>query len=413
MEFSHLHVHTQYSLLDGAAGIKPLISKAKQYGMGALAITDHGNMYGVPEFVNEANKNGIKPLIGCEFYVANGSMHERSKKVHADNAEKLMFHQVLLAKNEIGYRNMSKLCSSGFIDGFYYKPRIDKELIREYSEGLNATTCCLASEVNQAILNHGEDEAEKLFQEWLNIFGDDYYIELQRHGIADQDKCNEILVKWSKKYNVKLIATNDVHYIDAKDSEAQDILLCLQTGKNYDDPNRMRFDGNQFFLKTQDEMKELFKDLPEAIDNTGEIVSKIETPDLNRDILLPIFDLPEGFKSEAEYLRKLTYDGARSRYPKLPRKVKERIDHELKIIEDMGFAGYFLIVQDFVLAAKELGVAVGPGRGSAAGSVVAYCTFITNIDPIKYDLLFDLFLNPERVSMPDIALDFDAYGREK
>ncbi len=413
MEFSHLHVHTQYSLLDGAAGIKPLISKAKQYGMGALAITDHGNMYGVPEFVNEANKNDIKPLIGCEFYVANGSMHERSKKVHVDNAEKLMFHQVLLAKNEIGYRNMSKLSSCGFIDGFYYKPRIDKELIREHSEGLIATTCCLASEVNQAILNRGEDEAEKLFQEWLNIFGDDYYIELQRHGIADQDKCNEILVKWSKKYNVKMIATNDVHYIDAKDSEAQDILLCLQTGKDYDDPNRMRFHGDQFFLKTQDEMKELFKDLPEAIDNTGEIVSKIETPDLHRDILLPIFDLPEGFKSEDEYLRKLTYDGARSRYPKLPQKVKERIDHELKIIEDMGFAGYFLIVQDFVLAAKELGVAVGPGRGSAAGSVVAYCTLITNIDPIKYDLLFERFLNPERVSMPDIDIDFDDDGRAK
>jgi len=413
MEFSHLHVHTQYSLLDGAAGIKPLMSKAKQYGMGALAITDHGNMYGVPEFVNEANSNGIKPLIGCEFYVANGSMHDRSNKMHADNAEKMIFHQLMLAKNEVGYRNLSKLCSHGFIDGFYYKPRIDKELIKKHSEGLIATTCCLASEVNQAILNRGEEEAEKLFKEWLDIFGEDYYIELQRHGIRDQDKCNEVLVKWAKKYNVKMIATNDVHYIDSEDSEAQDILLCLQTGKNYDDPKRMRFDGDQFFLKTQDQMQELFKDLPEALDNTGEIVSKIETPDLKRDILLPMFDLPEGFISEDEYLRKLTYDGARSRYPNLSQQVKERIDHELKIIKDMGFAGYFLIVQDFVIAARELGVAVGPGRGSAAGSVVAYCTSITNIDPIKYDLLFERFLNPERVSMPDIDIDFDDDGRAR
>jgi len=413
MEFSHLHVHTQYSLLDGAAGIKPLLSKAKQYGMGAMAITDHGNMYGVPEFVNEAKKNDIKPIIGCEFYIANGSMHERSNRIHSDNAEKSIFHQVILAKNEVGYRNISKLCSHGFIDGFYYKPRIDKDLLRKHSEGLIATTCCLASEVNQAIINKQEEEAEKLFCEWLDIFGEDYYIELQRHGISDQDKCNEVLIRWSRKYNVKMIATNDVHYIEAKDSEAQDILLCLQTGKDYDDPNRMRFDGDQFYLKSKEEMEELFKDLPEALDNTGEIVSKIEMPDLNRDILLPIFDLPEGFTSEGEYLRKLTLDGAAVRYPEQTQEIKERIDYELKIIDDMGFAGYFLIVQDFVIAAKELGVAVGPGRGSAAGSVVAYCTYITNIDPIKYDLLFERFLNPERVSMPDIDIDFDDDGRAK
>lgn len=413
MEFSHLHVHTQYSLLDGAAGIKPLLAKAKSYGMGAMAITDHGNMYGVPEFVNEAKKNDIKPIIGCEFYIANGSMHERSNKVHADNAEKSIFHQVILAKNATGYKNISKLSSFGFTDGFYYKPRIDKELLRKYSEGLIATTCCLASEVNQAILNRSEEEAEKLFCEWLDIFGEDYYIELQRHGIKEQDICNEVLVRWSRKYNVKMIATNDVHYIEAKDSEAQDILLCLQTGKDYDDPNRMRFDGDQFYLKTKEEMAEIFKDLPEALDNTGDIVSKIDTPELSRDILLPIFDLPQGFTSEDEYLRKLTYDGATSRYPKMTPEITERIDYELKIISDMGFAGYFLITQDFVIAAKELGVSVGPGRGSAAGSVVAFCTFITNIDPIKYNLLFERFLNPERVSMPDIDIDFDDDGRGK
>ncbi|MBL4657648.1 MAG: DNA polymerase III subunit alpha [Flavobacteriales bacterium] len=413
MEFSHLHVHTQYSLLDGAAGIKPLLAKAKQFGMGAMAITDHGNMYGVPEFVNEAKKNDIKPIIGCEFYIANGSMHERSNKVHADNAEKSIFHQVILSKNAVGYKNISKLCSYGFIDGFYYKPRIDKELLKKHSEGLIATTCCLASEVNQAILTKKEEDAEKLFCEWLDIFGEDYYIELQRHGIADQDKCNEVLVKWSRKYNVKMIATNDVHYIEAKDSEAQDILLCLQTGKDYDDPNRMRFDGDQFYLKSKEEMEEIFKDLPEALDNTGDIVSKIETPDLSRDILLPIFDLPQGFVSEDEYLRKLTYDGAAVRYSAITPEIKERIDYELKIIGDMGFAGYFLITQDFVIAAKELGVSVGPGRGSAAGSVVAYCTYITNIDPIHYNLLFERFLNPERVSMPDIDIDFDDDGRGK
>ena len=413
MDFSHLHVHTQYSLLDGAAGIRPLLAKAKQFGMGSIAITDHGNMFGVPEFVSEAKKNDIKPIIGCEFYLANGSRKDRSNRIHADNAEKSIFHQVLLAKNKIGYKNLSKLCSFGFTEGFYYKPRIDKELIKEYSEGLIATSCCLASEINQAILTKGEDEAEKLFLEWLDIFGEDYYIELQRHGIEEQDRCNEILLKWAKKHNVKVIATNDVHYIEAKDSEAQDILLCLQTGKDYDDPNRMRFDGDQFFLKSQDEMAELFKDLPEALDNTGEIVDKIETPDLKRDILLPNFALPEGFSSEDEYLRKLTYDGAKSRFPKMSVEVKERIELELGIIRDMGFAGYFLIVQDFVIAAKELKVSVGPGRGSAAGSIVAYCTFITNIDPIKYNLLFERFLNPERVSMPDIDIDFDDDGRAK
>ena len=413
MEFSHLHVHTQYSLLDGAAGIKPLIGKAKDLGMESLAITDHGNMFGVPEFVSEAKNNGIKPIIGCEFYLANGSHKERSNRVHADNAEKSIFHQVLLAKNKVGYKNLSKLCSFGFIDGFYYKPRIDKELIREYSEGLIATTCCLASEINQAILNKGEQDAEKLFLEWLDIFGDDYYIELQRHGIPAQDRCNEVLLKWSRKHGVKVIATNDVHYIEAKDSEAQDILLCLQTGKDYDDPKRMRFDGDQFFLKSKEEMAELFKDLPEALDNTEEIVSKVETPDLKRDILLPNFALPEGFSSEDEYLRKLTYEGAKSRYPKMKVEIKERIELELGIIKDMGFAGYFLIVQDFVIAAKELQVSVGPGRGSAAGSIIAYCTFITNIDPIQYNLLFERFLNPERVSMPDIDIDFDDDGRAK
>ena len=412
MDFSHLHVHTQYSLLDGAAPIKPLIQKAKQHGMGALAITDHGNMFGVPQFCNEAKKEGVKPIIGCEFYLAKDRM-ERSRKVSEENAEKHTFHQVLLAKNETGYRNLSKLCSLGYTEGFYYKPRIDRELIALHKEGLIATTCCLASEINQAILTKGKEEAEKLFVAWLDIFGEDYYIELQRHGIKEQDQCNEVLVEWAKKYKVKMIATNDVHYIDAKDSEAQDILLCMQMGKDFDDPNRMRFDGDQFFLKTQEDMETLFKDLPEAIDNTAEIVSKVETPDLKRDILLPMFALPEGYKSEDEYLKDLAYQGAKERYGDITEEVRQRLDMELDVIENMGFAGYFLVVQDFISAGKELGVLVGPGRGSAAGSAVAYCTGITNLDPIKYNLLFERFLNPERVSMPDIDIDFDDDGRQK
>jgi len=410
-QFSHLHVHTQFSLLDGAASISNLIKKAKEGDMKAIAITDHGNMFGVPRFVTEATKAGIKPIIGCEFYLARGSRFDKTKSEEKD--EKGIFHQLILAKNAIGYKNIAKLCTRGFTEGYYYKPRIDKDLLREFREGLIATTCCLASEINQCILRKGEDEAEKLFLEWLDIFGEDYYIEIQRHGIADQDTCNEVLLRWAKKYNVKVIATNDVHYVDMKDSEAQDILLCLQTGKDFNDPNRMRFDGKEFFLKTKDEMEALFKDVPEALENTQEIVDKIEMPHIKRDILLPTYALPEGFISEDDYLRHLTYIGAGLRYPELTSIIRERIDYELKIISDMGFAGYFLIVQDFTAAARNFGVSVGPGRGSAAGSVVAFCTGITNIDPIKYDLLFERFLNPERVSMPDIDIDFDDDGRER
>lgn len=380
--------------------------------MEALAITDHGNMFGVPEFVFKAKEHGILPIIGCEFYLARGSRFETAKSEEA--GEKNIFHQLILAKNLTGYRNLSKLCTLGFTEGYYYKPRIDRELIAQYKEGLIATTCCLASEINQAILNKGEDEAEKIFKAWLDIFGDDYYIELQRHGIEEQDKCNEILVNWSRKYGVKMIATNDVHYVRQKDSEAQDILLCLQTGKDMDDPKRMRFENNQFFLKSTEEMIQVFSDLPEAIDNTGEIVSKIEPVKITSDsMLLPVFSLPDGFTDENEYLRFLTYEGAKKRYPALNEEVIQRIDFELGVIRNMKFAGYFLIVQDFVTAARNLNVVVGPGRGSAAGSIIAYCTGITNIDPIKYQLLFERFLNPDRISMPDIDIDFDDLGREK
>ncbi|MBN4051922.1 DNA polymerase III subunit alpha, partial [Cytophagaceae bacterium AH-315-L13] len=404
-EFSHLHVHTYYSMLDGATNIGALFKKVKDNGMSAIAITDHGNMFGVPKFTAEAKKHDVKAIIGCEFYLAPNDC--------TDKSDKIRYHQILLAKNKIGYKNLAKLSSIGFKEGFYYKPRIDKTILKKYKEGLIATTCCLQGQVPRTIIDKGEDAAEKVFNEWLDIFGDDYYIELQRHGIKDQDTVNEVLVRWSKKYGVKMIATNDVHYLDLKDSVAQDILLCLQTGKDYDDPKRMKFDGDQFYLKTREEMEELFSDLPEALENTSEIVSKIDTPDLKRDVLMPSYKLPEGFTSEEDYLKHLTYEGAKRKYGEITQDIIDRLELELGIIKDMGFAGYFLIVQDFIAAAKQLNVMVGPGRGSAAGSAVAYSIDITNIDPIKYNLLFERFLNPERVSMPDIDIDFDDEGRQK
>jgi DNA polymerase III subunit alpha len=402
--FCHLHCHTQYSLLDGAAQIRTLVGKAQELGMSALAITDHGNMFGVPHFVAAANKAGIKPIIGCEFYVAP-DRHSRKDKTR--------YHQVLLAKNETGYQNLSALCSMGFLEGYYYKPRVDKQLIKQYAEGLIATTCCLASEVSQMILRQGAAAAEKCFLEWLDIFGEDYYIELQRHGIKAQDQCNEVLLGWARKHQVKVVATNDVHYVAQQDSTAQDILLCLQTGKDYADPNRMRFANDQFFLKSPQEMAVLFTDVPEALENTEEIAEKVQFISLERDVLLPLFDTPEGFSTQGAYLKHLALTGAKQRYGTLTPVLEERINYELAVIQTMGFPGYFLIVQDFINAAKQLGVVVGPGRGSVAGSVVAYCIGITNIDPIHYDLLFERFLNPERVSMPDIDIDFDDEGRQK
>ncbi len=410
-EFTHLHVHTKYSLLDGASQVPGLMKKAKENGMKAIAITDHGNMLGVPEFCAEAEKMDILPIIGCEFYIAPRSRFEKSKGGGDDDRN--YYHQLILAKNPLGYKNMSKLCSFGFIEGYYYRPRVDKELIRQYKEGLIATTSCLASEVNHTIIDKGEEAGEKVFLEWYEMFGEDYYIELQRHGINDQNLCNEILKKWSKKYNVKIIATNDVHYVDLQDAEAQDILLCIQTGKDFNDPKRMRFDNDQFFFKTNEEMSKLFEDIPEAIDNTGEVVSKIEKISLKRNILLPVYTLPDGFTTADDYLRHLTYEGAKRKYKEITEIVRNRIEFELNEIKITGYAGYFLIVQDFIEAARRLDVWVGPGRGSAASSIVAYCTGITNVDPIAYNLLFERFLTSERVSMPDIDIDFDDKGRER
>jgi len=421
--FNHLHCHTQYSLLDGASTIPGMMKKASEDGMRAVALTDHGNMFGAFKFAAEARKHKIKPILGCEFYLVDDRHKKQFSKDQPDNR----YHQLMLAKNKEGYRNLSKLCSLGYIEGFYSKwPRIDKELVLKYHKGLIATTCCLGAEIPQTILKKGEEEAEILFKWWLDVFREDYYVELQRHQLKEQEIVNQVLLKFARKYNVKVIATNDSHYLDQDDADAHDVLLCVNTGEfkstkvwkgNGAAPrdHRFGFPNDQFFFKTQREMLQVFNDIPEALDYTNEIVDKIDTPELRRDILLPNFPLPKQFKTPDEYLRHLTFEGAKDpkRYGTITPAVKERINHELKIIEKMGFAGYFLITADLINAGKNLGVLIGPGRGSAAGSVVAYCTGITNLDPIKYDLLFERFLNPERISMPDIDTDFDDAGREK
>ncbi|MBA3900843.1 MAG: DNA polymerase III subunit alpha, partial [Bacteroidetes bacterium] len=429
-EFSHLHVHTQFSLLDGAANISTMYKKAVNDGQRGIAITDHGNMFGVFKFVAEAGKINaeagkeiIKPIVGCEFYL----VENRHKRQFSKEDKDVRCHQLFLAKNPEGYKNLVKLCSLGYMEGLYGKiPRIDKELVLQYHKGLIATTCCLGAEVPQAILKKGEAEAEKIFKWWLDIFGEDYYVELQRHDIPDQNKVNEVLLKFAMKYNVKIIASNDSHYVDQEDFNAHDILLCINTGEKQATPvmrdfdnegskkgTRFAFYNDQFYFKTKAEMQQVFSDLPQALDNTGEIVDKVETLKLKQDIMLPNFQIPPEFTSQDEYLRHLTFEGARKKYSELTAEIEERLNFELFTIKTMGFAGYFLITADFIVKGKDIGVFVGPGRGSAAGSAVAYCTGITNIDPIKYKLLFERFLNPDRKSMPDIDTDFDDEGRQK
>ncbi|MCC6384825.1 MAG: DNA polymerase III subunit alpha [Bacteroidia bacterium] len=432
MQFSHLHVHTQYSLLDGAASISGLFKKAVNDKMPAIAITDHGNMFGVFNFVAEAakinraaGKEIIKPVVGCEFYLVENRHQQTFTKGNKDKR----FHQLLLAKNAEGYSNLIKLCSAGFTEGIYGKyPRIDKELLLKYHKGLIATTCCLGAIIPKTILADGQKEAEKEFLWWLNLFGDDYYIELQRHDIPEQKRVNDVLQEFSKKHLVKTIATNDSPYVDQEDYNAHDILLCINTGEKKQTPSikefsdddiqvkgkRFAFYNDQFYFKTTQEMTARFIDIPEAIDNTNEIVSKVETLNLEREVLLPHFQIPKGFSDQNAYLKYLAYEGAQKRYgDMLTEAIRERLDYELFTIKTMGYEGYFLIVSDFIRAGREMGVFVGPGRGSAAGSAVAYCLGITNIDPIKYDLLFERFLNPDRKSLPDIDTDFDDEGRQK
>ncbi|EKB50591.1 DNA polymerase III subunit alpha [Cecembia lonarensis] len=426
MPFSHLHVHTQYSVLQATSEIPALINLAKQMNMPAIAMTDHGNMMGAFHFVRAALGADIKPIIGCEFNLSR----DRKNKSSKDDG----FQTVLLAKNKNGYHNLAKLASYANIEGYYYLPRIDKDLLIQYKDDLIASTGGLWGEIPYLILNVGDTQAEEAFLWWKEQFGEDFYVELNRHGIPEEEKVNEVLLSFAQKYGVKYFAANNTYYNHKVDAKAHDILLCVKDGELVEKPKkyvgkrgreyRYGFPNDEFYLKSPEEMKKLFADLPEAIACTNEIVEKIETYKLQRDVLLPKFDIPEEFKhaeddkdggkrGENAYLRHLTYEGAKKRYPVITDEIKERLDFELETIERTGYPGYFLIVQDFTGAARQMGVSVGPGRGSAAGSAVAYCIGITNVDPIAYDLLFERFLNPDRVSLPDIDIDFDDEGRQK
>ncbi|MGB4328789.1 MAG: PHP domain-containing protein, partial [Tenuifilum sp.] len=443
-QFVHLHVHSHYSILDGASSIDKLISRALELGMPGIALTDHGNMFGVKEFLSKVSKvNGkvndeikqlkcdienaegeiergggnpagleelrlklkeaqaklFKPIVGCETYIAKKSRFDRTDKEDRHN-----YHLILLAKNKEGYHNLMKLVSYGYTEGFYYKPRIDKELLRKYSKGIIASSACLGGEIPQAILNGNIDEAERLIYEYKEIFGDDFYLELMLHKSGEpridyevyenQLKVNEVLIELSKKTGVKCIATNDVHFVLADDASAHDILICLNTGKKLSETNRMRYTFQEY-LKSEEEMLELFPNCPEAISNTMEIYHKVEVYDISSKPIMPYFPLPGGFTDDNDYLRHLTYEGAKQRWGEnLSDTIVERLEFELGVIARMGYPSYFLIVWDFIKAARDMGVSVGPGRGSAAGSAVAYCLRITDIDPIKYDLLFERFLNP-------------------
>ncbi len=414
--FFHLHVHSQFSVLQATADIERLIETAKAYHMPAVALTDLGNMYGVFSFVRSALQHGIKPIVGCEFYIAE----ERKKlKFTKDNPDK-RYRQVLLAKNKTGYHNLARLSSLGFTEGLYgIYPRIDKELIQNHREGLIALSGGLNSEIPWLILHVGDKQAEEALKWWHNVFGDDFYIELNRHGLPEEEHVNKVLLGFAEKYNIKYIAANECYYIDKSEAKAQDILVCIgenekiTTPKGHGRGHRYGLPNDSYYFKSQEEMKTLFRDLPKAITNLDDILGKIETYSLERPVVLPRFPIPAEFKSETEYLRHLTYEGALKRYGEITPSIRERLDFELEIIEKTGYPGYFLIVQDITTTARKMGVSVGPGRGSAAGSAVAYCIGITNIDPIKYDLLFERFLNPDRTTLPDIDIDFDDEGREK
>ncbi len=468
MQFTHFHVHSQYSILDGAASIPGLIEKAKADGQTALALTDHGNMFGIKLFYDTCRQKGIKPILGCEAYVARVSLYNKEKPIDRSGE-----HLIILAKNLTGYLNLVKLCSTAFCDGFYYRPRIDKTQLEKHHEGLIISSACLGGEIDQKIMAGDLEGAEKAALWYKNLFGEDYYLEVMRHPAADpkqraeiydnQQRCIQEKIKIARKLNIKLIATNDVHFLNEEDAEAHDLLICLNTRKDIDDPTRMRYTRQEWFKTTQ-EMIDLFPDLPEAIENTQEITDKVEEYELDSDPLMPVFPIPPelgteeeyrqkfsqedlfneftrdekgnvvlteeeankkikklgGYdrlyriKLEADYLKELTMKGVVKRYGENPSpEIMERIIFELHIMKTMGFPGYFLIVQDFIQAARDMGVIVGPGRGSAAGSAVAYCLGITNIDPIKYDLLFERFLNPDRISLPDIDVDFDDAGRQQ
>ena len=402
MNFSHLHVPTEYSLLDGSNKIKEYVARVKELGMNSAAITDHGVMYGVIDFYREAKKNGIKPILGCEVYVAPNSRFDRE----ITGGEDRYYHLVLLAENNTGYSNLMKIVSKGFVDGYYYKPRVDKSLLREYHEGIIALSACLAGEVPRYISKGLYDNAKKAALEYQEIFGkDNFFLELQDHGIPEQGIVNQRLLQMSEELGIELVATNDVHYTYAEDEKPHDILLCIQTGKKLQDENRMRYEGGQYYVKSPEEMANLFPYALQALENTQKIADRCDVEIEFGVTKLPKYDVPDGMTSW-EYLNKLCYEGLERRYENPPEELRERLKYELDTIQHMGYVDYFLIVWDFINYAKRHDIAVGPGRGSAAGSIVSYCLEITNIDPMRYQLLFERFLNPERVSMPDIDVDF-------
>nr|WP_296956297.1 DNA polymerase III subunit alpha [uncultured Mediterraneibacter sp.] len=402
MSFAHLHVHTEYSLLDGSNKIKEYVSRIKELGMNSAAITDHGVMYGVIDFYREAKKQGINPILGCEVYVAPNSRFDRE----VTGGDDRYYHLVLLAENDEGYANLTKIVSKGFVEGYYYKPRVDKELLRTYHKGIIALSACLAGEVPRFLTKGLYEEAKKTALEYQEIFGKgNYFLELQDHGIPDQGLVNQQLFKMSQETGIELVATNDVHYTYAEDAKPHDILLCIQTGKKLSDENRMRYDGGQYYVKSEQEMAALFPYAKEALENTQKIADRCHVEIEFGVTKLPKYDVPDGYTSW-EYLQKLCYEGLERRYGNPSQELKDRLAYELGTIQHMGYVDYFLIVWDFIKYAKDHGIAVGPGRGSAAGSIVSYCLGITTIDPIRYQLLFERFLNPERVSMPDIDVDF-------
>lgn len=402
MSFAHLHVHTEFSLLDGSNKIKEYVSRVKELGMNSAAITDHGVMYGVIDFYREAKKQGINPILGCEVYVAPNSRFDRE----IAGGEDRYYHLVLLAENEEGYANLTKIVSKGFVEGYYYKPRVDKELLRKYHKGIIALSACLAGEVARFLTKGLYEEAKKTALEYQEIFGEgNFFLELQDHGIPEQGLVNQQLIKMSEETGIELVATNDIHYTYAEDAKPHDILLCIQTGKKLADENRMRYDGGQYYVKSEEEMQRLFPYAKQALENTQKIADRCHVEIEFGVTKLPKYDVPEGYTSW-EYLQKLCYEGLEKRYGDPSEELKDRLSYELETIHQMGYVDYFLIVWDFIKYAKDHGIAVGPGRGSAAGSIVSYCLEITTIDPIRYQLLFERFLNPERVSMPDIDVDF-------
>lgn len=399
MTFVHLHVHSEYSLLDGACKIDELVNQAAEYNMPAVAITDHGVMYGIIDFYKIAKEKGIKPILGCEVYLAPSSRFDKKQRTD-------LYHLILLAKDFEGYKNLTKLVSLSFLEGFYYKPRVDKDLLKKYSKGLIALSSCLAGEIPTYILQNNIDKAKSAISEYLDIFGEDFYLELQDNNLQEQKYVNSILIKLAKEFNVPLVASNDVHYLKKEDAEIHDILLCIQTGSKLNDKDRLRFQSNEFYFKSPEEMETIFRNIPEALENTVKIAEKcnVELP-LN-NIILPVFEVPEGETLDS-YFEKLCWEGAKKRFgDNIPEHIKERLEYEISIIKQMGFSGYFLIVQDFVNYAKSRNIPVGPGRGSAAGSLVSYVLGITNIEPTRWGLIFERFLNPERVTMPDIDIDF-------